>query len=118
MEYTLNTIVDSLIRAIHQYNSMLQYRPAQDPQCLTVKGGVEALMLLLKELGYPLTVSMGRVWHVSGMHHERGYGCIMFSKNKEELESIGVFRKNHFENGIYWFIEGNAELTKYRGRCE
>ena len=115
MEYVLNIIVDSLIKTIHQYNLMLKYRPSQDVQCVHEKGRIEALIDLLKEIGYPLTVSTGRVWNSQGMHFQTGYGCIMFYKHRDELEDMGLFHKNHFENGIYWFIEGNSNLTKYKG---
>lgn len=114
MDGVLRLLVDFIIKSMHLYNSMLVYRPAQDPQCIKQKGRVEALCDFLRELGYPLTISQGRVWHNSSTYHSEGYGCIMFTKSVEELEKIGILSDNHFENGIYWFMEGNSKLIQYR----
>lgn len=116
MESLLSVVVDNVIKGMHMYNSMLQYRPAQDAQCLIQKGKVEGLCELLKDMGYPLTVSTGRVWHLHGMRHETGYGCIMFAKEKNNAVPGDVLYANNFEGDIYWFMEGNSELIKYKGR--
>lgn len=116
MESVLSIVIDNVIKAMHMYNSMLQYRHAQDAQCLVQKGKVEGLCDLLKDIGYPLTVSNCKVWHLQGMAWETGYGCIMFAKRRNNTIPDEVLYANNFEDGIYWFSVGNAELTKYRGR--
>ena len=115
MEMCLSVLIKSLIMTIYDYNRMVQFRNIEDSRIGYYRGKVDALMDALKELGHPVTWGYGALWSSGKSKYENGYGYITFSKSDAELKETDIYETHGFENGIYWFIDGNGYSTAYKG---